>query len=864
MKENAGVSLFLGAPVNGLSEAEAAKRLAEEGYNELPSSKPRSVFYIALDVVKEPMFILLVACGAIYFLLGDVGEALMLTGFVVVVISITFAQERKTERSLEALRDMSSPRALVLRDGVSRRVPGREVARGDVFFIGEGDRVPADAEILSCVNLMCDESLLTGESVPVRKEASEGFDVPRKPGGDGLPWVYSGALVVHGQGVARTVATGHVTEIGKIGRALKNVEPEEFPLLSETRRVIKFFTLVAGALFVFVVAGYGMLRGAWIDGLLAGITMAMSILPEEIPVILTVFLAIGAWRISQNKVLTRGVHSIGTLGAVTVLCVDKTGTITKNKMAISRLFADGEFLGVEMKRGAELPEKFHKLVEYGILAGKKDPFDPMEKAFSQIGELHLEGSEHLHNERVLLKEYPFSKRFLAFTNVWRKSVDGGYLVAAKGAPETVADLCHFGERETEELKMRVAEMARDGLRVLAVAMADVPSAFSGEVESLPEGHHDFDLTFVGLVGFADPVRHMVAQSVRECYEAGIRVIMITGDYPDTAKSVAEKIGLGGGGEVVAGVELERMGDDELSEKIKRVNIFARIVPEQKLRIVNALKANGEIVAMTGDGVNDAPALKSAHIGVAMGERGTDVAREASALVVTNDDFSSIVSAVRQGRRIFDNLKKAMSYTLAIHVPIAGMSLVPIFFGWPPIFLPMHIAFLELIIDPACSIVFEAEGEEADVMSRPPRRTDEPLFASAMTRPALLLGGVVFLIVFSVFAIAMYRGQGTEDARALTFTTLIISNVGLILTNRSWTRGIFETVKRPNPALWWLVGGAVVFLGLVLYVPFLRALFKFSFLHPVDILICLLAGTAGVVWFEFFKWRSMTTKTAVPG
>ncbi|MBI3581297.1 MAG: cation-translocating P-type ATPase [Nitrospinae bacterium] len=838
----------------GLSEEAAKARLLADGPNELPSAKPRSAFFIALEVVREPMFLLLGACGSIYFLLGEVRDAMMLMGFVVVIISITFFQERKTERTLEALRDLSSPRALVVRDGVPRRIPGREVVRGDVFLLGEGDRVPADAEIVSCVNLMCDESLLTGESAPVRKDAAEGSEEAPRPGGDGLPWIFSGTLVVNGQGTARAVATGQATEMGRIGRALKSIERETSPLWTETRRVVRLFTVVGLSLFAFVVAAYGVLRGAWVDGLLAGIAMAMSILPEEVPVILTVFLALGAWRISHKKVLARSIPAVETLGAVTVLCVDKTGTLTQNKMTVARLYADGEFFDVEKRAGAGLPEKFHELVEYGVLAGKKEPFDPMEKAFLQLGGTRLEGTPHLHERRVLVREYPISRRLLAFTNVWRKSADGGHVIATKGAPEAVADLCHLGAAGVAEVKRRAEEMARDGLRVIAVAAADEPPGFNGAPEQLPAGHHDFEMRFLGLAGFSDPVRPNVAESVRECYAAGIRIIMITGDYPATAKSVADQIGLSYAGGVVTGEELEGMGGDELRTRIRTANIFGRVAPEQKLRIVEALKENGEIAAMTGDGVNDAPALKAAHIGVAMGERGTDVAREAAGLVLTNDDFSSIVAAIRQGRRMFDNLRKAMAYTLAIHVPIAGMSLAPLFFGWPPIFLPMHIAFLELIIDPACSIVFEVEGEEADVMSRPPRRNDAPLFGRALVLPGLLLGLSVFAIVFAVFAVAMHRGQGAEDARALTFTTLIVSNVALILTNRSWTHGVAESIKRPNPAFWWLLGGAFVFLTLVLYAPPLRAAFRFSFLHPVDLLISLLAGLAAVLWFELLKKR----------
>ncbi|MBI5179044.1 MAG: cation-translocating P-type ATPase [Nitrospinae bacterium] len=833
---------------NGLSDEEAARRLAEEGFNELPSAKPKSAFAIAFDVIREPMFLLLVACGVIYLMLGDTEEALLLLGFVFVVMFITFYQERKTERALEALRDLSSPRALVIRGGREVRIPGRDVVRGDIMVLEEGDRVPADAELLSCVSLMTDESLLTGEPVPVRKSALEGEPPPARPGGDDLPFVFSGTLVVRGQGIARARATGGSTEIGKIGKALESLIPEDTHLQKESRTVVRVFTTAGLGLLAIIVGVFGFVRGDWLNGLLAGLTVAMSILPEEIPVILTVFLALGAWRISHKRVLTRSVPALEMLGAVTVLCVDKTGTLTQNRMTAARLYAEGRFHDVDPQTPGALPEHFHRLAEYSMLAGKKDPFDPMEKALVEMGDRYLHGSEHVHEERELVREYPLTKKFLAFTHIWKKEGGESLLVATKGAPETVADLCHLPAGSRRKVLESAEAMAADGLRVLGVASASLPTP-----EQLPESQHDFSLEFIGLIGLSDPVRPGVAESLSECKSAGIRVVMITGDYPRTAKSVAERIGLESSGGCITGSELEAMTDAELKEKIGRVNVFARVQPDQKLRIVGALKANGEVVGMTGDGVNDAPALKAAHIGIAMGQRGTDVAREAAALVLTDDDFSSIVSAVRLGRRIFDNIKKAIAYTIGIHIPIAGISLVPVLVGWPLVLLPVHIAFLELIIDPACSVVFEAEEEEKGIMRKPPRDPSRPLFSREMVTISVLLGAGVFVIVFAVFAVAMLRGQGVNDARALTFTTLIVSNIGLILTNRSWTEGILTTLKRPNAALWWLIGGAVVFISLVLYVPFLRQLFRFTSLHPVDIAICLVAGMLGVAWFELLKF-----------
>ena len=830
-----------------LSEAEAVNRLQELGYNELPSSKKRSVLFIALGVIREPMFVLLVACGVIYLLLGNPKEALILLGFVIVVLGITLHQERKAERALDALRDLSSPRALVIRDNQIKRISGREVVCDDLAVLSEGDRVPADGVLLYSLNLSVDESLLTGESAPVRKISEDDSCEMKRPGGEDQPCVYSGTLVVQGRGIARVRATGIHTEMGKIGRALQGIETDETSIQKETGRLVRNLAIFGLTLCVFVVIIFGLTRGTWLNAVLAGITLAMAMLPEEFPVVLTIFFALGAWRISQKQVLTRRVTAIETLGAATVLCVDKTGTLTLNRMSVNRLFANGEFLSIDHNNKAPLPEEFHELVEFGILAGNRDPFDPMEKALIELGETFLLDSEHLHGQWELVHEYPLSRELLSISHVWRFSHDGEFVVAAKGAPEAIADLCHLDETQSAEVLSEVTRsMASEGLRVLGVAKTFCKNS------PLPDGQHDFSFQFIGLVGFADPVRPSVPEALRECYEAGIRVIMITGDYPDTARSIARKIGLKSWDKCITGSEMDTIDDPALQERLKTVNVFARVIPEQKLRLVDALKANGETVGMTGDGVNDAPALKSAHIGIAMGGRGTDVARESAALVLLNDDFSSIVETVKIGRRIYDNLRKAMAYIFAVHVPIAGISLIPVLLGWPLVLYPVHVAFLELIIDPACSLVFEAEPGEDNVMKRPPRKHDEKLFGPRIIVLSLLQGLGVLAIVFLVYASALYRGHSESDARALAFTTLVVANLGLIFANRSWSKTIVQTLGTPNVALWWVSGGTLIFLGAALYVPILQDLFNFCQLHINDLVICLGAGITSILWFEGLK------------
>jgi P-type Ca2+ transporter type 2C len=841
------VTMFDIDSVSGLSGGEAAEKLRTGGYNELPESKQRSIFRIIFDVIHEPMFILLVAGGLIYFILGDFAEGLMLMSFVVLIIGITVYQEQKTERALEALRNLSSPRALVIRDSEQKRIPGREVVCGDMLILAEGDRVPADGVLLFSNNIQVDESFLTGESVPVRKIPWGGEVLTDQPGGDDQPTVFSGTLVVQGQGLVKVRATGPRTEMGKIGAVLQTVERGNTRLETEITRIVRIIALTGLFLCATIVIVYGLIRHNWLEGFLAGITLAMAILPEEFPVVLTVFLALGAWRISRKNVLTRQLPAIETLGSATVLCVDKTGTLTENHMAVRQYFA-GDQMCTHDAGSNSVPEVCHELAEYSILASKRDPFDPMERALHRLKDGDFGKTEHIHQNWELIQEYPLVPDLLAMSNVWRSPDGNDNIIAAKGAPEAIADLCHYNSSQMQALDEQINIMASQGLRVLGVAKA------SFTLPRLPGEQHDFTFKFLGLVGFADPVRPQIKEAVSVCYSAGIRVVMITGDYPLTAMNVARQIGLASADHCVTGAELEAMSNEDLRNLIGSITIFARVIPEQKLRIVEALKANGEVVAMTGDGVNDAPALKSADIGIAMGGRGTDVAREASSLVLLDDNFTSIVSAVRLGRRIFDNLKKAMAYIFSVHVPIAGMSLIPVLFDMPLVLLPVHIVFLELIIDPACSIVFESEKEEADVMNRPPRHKDEGLFTRKILALSLLQGFVVLTFILVVYIGALGRGFDEAQVRTLTFTTIVIANLCLILTNRSLSRTALETLRIPNRALAWVFAGTLSCLFLVLYVPALRDLFRFAPVPFIDLAACAGAGVVSVLWFEIYKYQ----------
>ena len=817
----------------GLSAEQAAARLRADGPNELAVDQTRTLLSLLLEVIREPMFLLLLGAGAVYLAMGDQREAVILLGFVVIIMAVTILQERRTENTLEALRDLSSPRALVLRDGEPKRVAGREVVRDDILILSEGDRVPADGLVLESHELAVDESMLTGESEAVTKVG-------------GNAQVYAGSLTVRGQGMVRITAIGNNTELGRIGKSLQSIAIESSPLRAEMLLLTRRLAGIGVAVSLVLMALYWILRGGWLQGVLTGITLAMGILPQELPVIMIVFFALGARRIAAKKVLTRHLNAIETLGETTVLCVDKTGTLTQNRMAVAALCVAGETLNTEAMAGADLPEAYHELLEYAVLASEITPHDPMELAFHRFAGQYLANTEHLHPDWALAREYEISPEQLAMSHLWRNHTDAHDIVATKGAPEAIADLCHLSDAEIAKITVQAEALAARGLRVLAVAKAKHASQ-----QSWPALQHDFDFELLGLVALADPLRPEVTSSIAECHSAGIRVVMITGDYPTTARAIAAKAGLDCE-RVLTGTDLANMERTELSAVIASVNVFARVTPQQKLAIVEALKANGEVVAMTGDGVNDAPALKAAHIGIAMGKRGTDVAREAASLVLLEDDFSSIVSAIRLGRRIFVNLRQALIYTLAVHVPIIGLSILPVLFGMPLILAPIHIAFLELVIDPACSVVFEAENGSANLMQQPPRLKNESLVSRRHILMSMLQGLLITMVAAAFYWWLLHDGNTVEISRALTFVVLVTANTALVFASRSPRLGLRAMFSGLS------VVGLSVFvatmLGLVLVtgIPVFAQAFTFQTPSLYQWLAAFMIGVAMLVLFESTK------------
>jgi Ca2+-transporting ATPase len=785
----------------GLSEAEARARLASTGPNRLPPPEHKTLLAMVLSVAAQPMVLLLLACTLMYALLGSPFDSAALGLSVVAVAAISVYQELRTQRVLEALRELSSPRSTVVREGVVKRIASQELVPGDRLIVQEGDRLACDAWLVQSHSMRVDESLLTGESIPVDKDGT----VPDSPGAR----LHAGTLVVQGDGVATVTETGAHTTLGKIGKSMASVAPRSSRLHRELTRLVRGVAIFALLTCVLAALVFAWREGSWTAGLLVGLTLAMSIVPEEFAVVWTVMLALGAWRLAQARVLTRQPQAIETLGTTTVLCVDKTGTLTRNRMEVAALH-NGE-TGVLRAQGDAVSAGFEGLLRAAALASVREGIEPMDQAIFRLlaAPEWLNDAMHLQRREGVVPGRPFMRQS------WRVDGDDRVLVVVKGAPEAVLARCVGARTRLQGLAEQAESWARQGLRVIAVARARCADGVA-----MPEAGYEA----VGLVAFQDPLRDDVASALQECRRAGVRVVMITGDAAATALAIAREAGLvqgEGADAVLSGAQLDALSDAQLDLAVVRVAVFARVTPAQKLRIVQALQRGGDVVAMTGDGVNDGPALRAADVGVAMGGRGTDVAREAAALVLLDDRFASLVDAVRAGRRIFSNLQKAMGYLFAVHVPIVGLALLPLL-GGPVLLLPIHVVLLELIIDPACSLVFEAEPLARDGMDVPPRRADSRLFGVGAVGRALAVGGVALLAVVLVQWLG-HEGRWSDEALRLAgLATIVVGNIAML----RWFRGGFGRAPRVNTAFEALLLG-VCLVGLaVLLIPGLNLLFGF--------------------------------------
>ncbi|MGL6199203.1 MAG: cation-translocating P-type ATPase [Lachnospiraceae bacterium] len=823
----------------GLTTEEAKTLQLRYGKNELTSQKKDSFAKKALHIICEPMFLLLIIASVIYFILGEPRDGLIMLIFVIGIISIEVIQEWKTDKTLNALKDLSAPHINVLRDGKETQIASADLVPGDIMMVHEGIKIPADGFVVRCSDLCVDESSLTGEAEGVWKVNTENME--QSPDYWRKDYCYAGTLVTQGSAVVCVDKIGGNTEYGKIGTNVAEAPEEDTPLQKQTGSLVKLSAGIAAVLFALVgiVTWFNipdhMFRDRLIESILSGITLAMAMIPEEFPVILTVFLSMGAWRLAKKQSLVRRLPSVETLGAVSVLCVDKTGTITMNQMTVQDTWAAD---------GSE-----ENLCEIMGLACETDAYDPMEKAMlvhcEKLGipKTHLFGGE-------LITEYAFTNDLKMMGHIWYH--DGEIIIAAKGSPEHILTICQLTVDERVAAENKLRQMSEQGLRVIAVAATKLHSE-----SDIPAAITDCTLTLCGLVGLADPPRESVRDNIAICNKAGIRVVMITGDNGITAASIAKKIGMKNYDNIITGDMLEQMTDAELRESVKTIRIFSRVVPEHKMRIVKAFKDNGEIVAMTGDGVNDAPALKYADIGIAMGKRGSEVSREAADLILLDDNFSTIVDTVKDGRRIYDNIHKAVGYVFTIHIPIAFASLLAPMMGINPaslMLLPLHVVLLELIIDPTCSIVLERQPAEMDIMDRKPRNPKEKLLNAALLLKSFLQGLVVFAASFGTYYyILSQNADNAPVARSMGLAILMIANLFLVQVNSSNTNSVIATVKllAKDKVMWAVNILTIVGLIVILYTP-LNGFLKLAPLSPGQFFAVLCLSSASVLWYEVVK------------
>ena len=823
----------------GLSSAEAKRLQDEYGKNELIAQKKESFIKKLIHIILEPMFLLLIVAAVIYFILGEPRDGAIMLIFVVGIISIDVIQEWKTDKTLNALKDLSAPHAKVIRDGVEITIASSDLVPGDLMIIQEGVKIPADGVVIKCNDLCVDESSLTGEAEGVWKVTSDNIvstdSYWRKD------YCYAGTLVTQGTASVLVDKIGANTEYGKIGANIASAPNEDTPLQKQTGNIVKVSAGIAAVLFVLVgILTYFNIpdhtfKARIIESILSGITLAMAIIPEEFPVILIVFLSMGAWRLAKKQSLVRKLPSVETLGAVSVLCVDKTGTITMNQMTVENVWS--------------INEDTHSLIETMGLGCETDAYDPMEKAMLRYCENNGISKEDLFSGE-LIAEYAFTNELKMMGHVWRRK--GEIIIAAKGSPERILTVCDISDKDRALTEQKVSEMSSEGLRVIAVATVKLQSN-----NDIPDKITDCSLTLLGLIGLTDPPRESVKDDIAVCNRAGIRVVMITGDNGITASSIAKKIGMPNSDHIITGDMLNEMSDLELQEKVKDVSIFSRVVPEHKMRIVKAFKENGEIVAMTGDGVNDAPALKYADIGIAMGKRGSEVSREAADIILMDDNFTTIVETVKDGRRIYDNIRKAVGYVFTIHIPIAFAALLAPLLGIAPaamLLLPLHVVLLELIIDPTCSLVLERQPAEDDIMDRKPRSPNEKLLNAKVLTKSIVQGFVIFIASFGTYyTILGNNSDNAPLARAMGISIIMISNLFLVQVNSSDNDFVFKSIAKlwSDKVIWALNIFTIFGLLIILYTPVNRFL-KFAPLSITQLFSVIGISAVAVLWYELVK------------
>ncbi len=802
----------------GLGSAEAADLLRQYGSN-APQDTSRNRFWLRVwDTIREPMFILLAVACVLYFVLGDWLEAIVMLISIFFVTGIELYQENKSEKAIDALRAYTEAKVKVLRDGKWQDLPTTVLVPGDLITLEEGDLVPADGCLLEAHDVSIDESARTGESLPVEKSM------------EGDVHLFQGTMLVGGSGQLLVEATGNQTEMAKLGKSIDQIDPAPTPLQVQIRLFVKQMGWIGGGAFLLVFALNYWMEPSFLSALLFSLTLAMSILPQEIPVAFSSFMGLGAFRMIKENILAKQPKTVESLGSATVICLDKTGTITENQMSVAEIV---DFSGKK------------RVLEWALWASEPTPFDPMEKAILDAVQAKMEGVPRADYQ--IIKEYPLAGRPPMMSHIW-ENAEKTRIVASKGGLERILTVCKLPQEDQTRIKTQALAMAAKGFRVLAIASATHAGA------DFPELQDDFNWQLEGLLAFFDPPKKNAKAVFAKLRKAGIRVIMISGDQSETASNIAESVGIIHWEKTMEGTAVMQLTDAELLVKVGEVQVFARMFPEAKLRVVQALQASGEIVAMSGDGVNDGPALKAAHIGVAMGKKGSEIAKSAASLVLLTDDLGALVTAVSMGRRIYTNLRKAIRYVISIHLPIVLTVLMPLVLGWtyPHILLPLHVIFLELVMDPTAAIAFENEPAEPDGMLKPPRSAKEALFTRKELLFSLLQGFVIALFVLAMYPYAQGRNLPEAGIRACMFSTLVFANLFLTLVNRSFVYPVYQSFKNKNRTIPFILGISCFLLALILYVPFFASMFKVQALSAQDLSVCFGAGLLSVGWFELVK------------
>ncbi|MEO6670327.1 MAG: cation-translocating P-type ATPase [Ferruginibacter sp.] len=816
--------------LKGLTVQEQTESRQKHGSNNITMRDSSVFLHVLKDVMLEPMFIFLLITCIIYFFVGQFQEGIIMAVSVLVVAGISLYQEYRSNNAISALKKIAASKASVLRGGIMVTIPVEEIVVGDILFLSEGEIVPADAVLLIANDLSLDEAILTGEAFPVNKVA----------GNDDC--VYRGTLVTSGSATTRVTKVGVATMFGKIGESLQEITILKTPLQKQIGSFVRNMAWIGFPAFLFVVGYKFYQSGDFINAFIHGLTLAMSILPEEIPVAFSTFQALGAFRLLKNNIIVKQPQYVETLGAATVICTDKTGTLTLNSMSIAYLYDAIAGISIKCTEKDKLPLN---LVEYAMWSSETDPFDPMEKAIHVFYE-----SMAATDKRPIYKqvhEYPISGKPPMMTHIFQDEA-GEIIIAAKGAPEALWRLSGLAPDKIKKIESQSLAYAKEGLRVLGVGRAKWSN------KPYPVSQQDFTFEFLGLLAFQDPPKKDMAETIQAFHLAGIDVKMITGDYAETASAIGMQIKLVNSERVLTGDEVVSLGKEQLQLAVKHVSIFARMYPEAKLKVIQALIANGEIVAMTGDGVNDAPALKAAHIGIAMGQRGSEIAKAAASLILVDDDLAHMVQAVEQGRKIYDNLKKAIQYIVSIHIPIILIVTLPLLLGWAfdNIFTPVHVIFLELIMGPTCSIVYENEPIEPGTMLRPPRKITNSFLSGRQLLVSIAQGAMITLGCLGIgyYFIAHHADETTT--RSVIFITLLFSNIFLSFSNRSFQYSILQTIQYKNKLLAFAVGFTLFFIVLFLYLPFMQQLFGLATLSLNQIFACLMIAFASTLWIELIK------------